>query len=298
MKDALDSEDLNTAINGEGTIVSEQPTTNQTFGTYDDVRQPLITGQLSDGVYLEHTINVMFCADSDNLPRNKCARMVFYDSITSRFRGPITFSCSRGGRIIDIDSKDFTLAMDALLAAERKIVGYSPIPKKRTGVKVSKTEPHYQDVKVPLRHPIFVKGTVSKLSRLLKADIRTLKYSTNASTPSPPPAAEGPLNAAAYLHPNLDVNSPAFGTIPDKLKNDSASVLVVGEGPTLGVPAAHTLETLIGFIKENIFDAIFADVSLSPQQKYAAIGLRTNIAMYSYLQHFRNKAAGSAQDQV
>lgn len=264
---------------------SAWPNTTEVLGTVDYSLKDLVMGKQGSGELVDHSIWLLQRRDFLFQGLNQCLKTLDL-WLASRMGGPIIFcgmTKAQGSTfVVDIDSRDFTLALDGLIRyhqlASQNLVMLRPVTKKTKGIKVSAKEPHFQDVEVPRRHPIFTKGTPSTFEPILKNGLRTYRYSSRQHQPaeSSSPLLE-PLNPAAYLRLNLNPTSPTFANIPKALLTDPTSVLVVGNGafndPPTWTPTAQDLEDHIkNMIRDKLLPRL-SDATFNAETRLAAIAM-------------------------
>lgn len=202
--------------------------------------------------------------------------------------------------VVDIDTRDFTLAIDGLVEEQRMLIDsylYSPIPKKVKGVKISASEPRCVDIEVPRRHLAFTKGKPSEMAQLMKFGLRTLPY---PSTEPAPVALPAPPSTHSLAHIDLDTASSGFGGYLEAFKDETASVLVVHDtklaGVTRAMPDAHQLESFImKIIQNNILpDLQHTGVGRGDRRSAITMAVNTSVGGLRMLQKYGSFEAADA----
>lgn len=247
------------------------------LGTDDRSLKPLVMGKQNSGQLLDHSVWLLQRRDFIMQPRNLCLKQLVDDWLSFRCRGPIVFcgmtKVQDSACVVDIDTRDFTLALDGLAEEHKKILQsymYRPTKKKTKGVKVTVSEPHVRDVSVPIRHPVFIKGQPSELAQLMGIGLRTLSYPSSPAQ-AVPSSLQLPRNLAAYFHVDVGAASPTFGSIPDSINKDSADVLVVTDSTlvdeTLLPVTTEMFENYLFTVVQDGVLPVLGDSSETAQQR-------------------------------
>lgn len=233
----------------------------------------LVCGKRGHGELLAYSVRM--ARGSAFMPHeskpNKCLARFLPAQFASRWKGSVilfaTMKSYLSFNFVDIDTRSFTLALDRLYAPSENYAGPLP-PKKVKGVKVSAVEPHFTDIAVPVKHPAFAKGPVSKISRIMGYPVRT--YKQTAQTPSvKEKAATGdePANPAAWLLLDTDTSSSTFGSIPSSVKTDPTTILVVAAAEFQPFPLTVDMLTPVLDLLKNDVSNMLSDTSYTLEQR-------------------------------
>lgn len=206
----------------------------------------LVCGKLRSGELLDHAIQMLARKNKTGCVPNKCVVRFGGEEFARPYKGPlILFGTTKfkfSKTAVDLDTVDLTLALDSLIAGAAPGVK-SHIAQKMTGVKVIATAPFFEELQVPKRHPVFTRGTMSKISELLGGQLAVWMYPMGVGAQSSDPASEEthdtPNRNATVLLTCLDPESADFGRVPASFQADQRAMLVVHQAydldPTLDV---------------------------------------------------------------
>lgn len=232
----------------------------------------LVCGKKGGGELLDHSIKLMVREDFSGCAPNKCLERLLGPKTASKILGPMLFlrmtKVEDSAYTLDIDPTDFTLALDGL---DR--LGGSQLtktqPKKVAGVKVNADLPYYEEVKMLHANAVFTTGKVSALSEELGVPLMTTTCSTDLITEGIPTTEEPIILPTAYLHLSIDPISPAFGTIPATVKNNTASTFVFDANKAATTISA--VAALCEFIKDVAEPLLAKTASLITKDRQAAV---------------------------
>lgn len=213
----------------------------------------LVLGKMGAGGRLDHCIYAAvresFIVDG-SLPNN-CIRSLS-DGETTMWGGSIviygTPKALNSSSTVDLDTNDLTLAINGLVKYEKLERNYSayvsqPKPlKKVTGVKVSKAEGldengrtiwGFEEVRVPVKHPVFFMGAPSPQE--LYAGARPLTWLCGAPGDGGSFKAKhiSDLNPAGLVHVNLSEIRGNIATLPAHCSTDRDTLIVLGNKDSL-----------------------------------------------------------------
>lgn len=221
----------------------------------------LVCGEQGSGELLSYSIHVAASRPSvDDAAPNKYLARFFGENITSRYRGNTSLYAMTkvydSSITVDIDTRGFALALDAL--ATRASLGQTPRIEAK-GVRVNAAKPYYEQIEVPIRHPIFSKGSIARVACMLGDNLLTYKPAAQggvaALAPSSHPPA--PVNPGAWLLLESDILPSNFGSIPAAAKADTRSMLVANsafaEDGGRGHLSTLMLKSLIGVLKHDVY---------------------------------------------
>lgn len=232
----------------------------------------LVCGKRGRGESLNCSVRIALASSfmSDDCGTNKCiARLLGRDLKGTAILLAMT-KVLVSTEVLDIDTRSFTLALDALASSGDQA---SREPKEKVkGVAISAREPHYHQVDIPVTHPIFTKGRLSKAVQLMGEEVRTYKQPSPSSGPSTSSSVtDAPVNPAAWLSTDVDPNSPTFGQIPADIKVDPTTVLVATT--VFGKAHSNQLEWVkqtIVFLEKEMPDML-SDASSTPVKRCEAV---------------------------
>ena len=207
----------------------------------------LVLGKMGAGGRLDHCIYAAvresFIVDG-SLPNN-CIRSLS-DGEARMWGGPIviygTPKALNSSSTVDLDTNDLTLAINGLVKYEKLERNYSayvsqPKPlKKVTGVKVSKADGsdengrtiwRFEEVRIPVKHPIFFMGAPSPQE--LYAGARPLTWLCGAPRDGGSFKAKhiSDLNPAGLVHVNLSEIRGNIATLPAHCWTDRDTLIVL-----------------------------------------------------------------------
>ena len=248
------------------------------FGEECAEYQMLVCGKMGGGELLDHSIRLMVREDFTECGPNKCLERLLGREMALRFRGPVLFirmtKVEDSAYTLDIDSTDFTLALDGLVEFAKKRtdpVAYfangGPQPKQVPSVLANKSMPYYQETKTLRSNELFTTGELSALPDELGLPLRTHTCSSVGSAFDT--SAQSPALSVAYLHISIDPTASDFGTIPASIKYNTASVLIVNSNKT-----ALTISSIVAlceFIQDIAEPVLVQAAKSSTKARQAAV---------------------------
>lgn len=99
-----------------------------------------------------------------------------------------------------------------------------------------------------------------------------------------------PVNLAQYLRMNMDVALPTSGTVPEAMKRDRATMLIIADGTLVGLPTltpdAKMLESMITvWIMQGALEILRGTLNI-PQRRYDNIAMAGTIHLnFRRLEH-------------
>lgn len=192
----------------------------------------------SHGRQVKHSIGVRLDMNhlNDVYPLQGCLRNMIGAEIASHLRGPITFyGTGKAGNskcVYDLDTRDLTLAIKGLTELWRKTreaprLPYKPrVPVKVNAVKFTPRTRQFEDVQIPVQHPIFTSGDISKISEKFGPGLPTLKMYQEPDPDFPTQRLEVELRSmplAAYL--DMDISKKP-GCLFNRWMDETSIVLI------------------------------------------------------------------------
>lgn len=184
----------------------------------------------------------------------------------SSFKGPLVLygmtKVDQPNFTADLDPSDFTLALNGLaeyiknqregfmMSSEPKVV------KKVKGVKMI-TDGTFEDVKIPLAHPIFISGATSNISKTFGPALLTWQPKNPKDETAGLTHVNETIPLTAYLHLNIEVatvtNTPGetkFGSLPAEWCDSTNAVMIarVDKGDT----TATNVEMACSFCRDAV----------------------------------------------
>ena len=215
----------------------------------------LAPGSIGDfgGNMTGHSVRAIYdesFACNGKLP-NRCIARLSGNVVAERWRGSyllVAFDEDTeefdSYNMLNMDTRDFTLALDALRAHYFQI---APLMTKMHGVRLDTASNQFRIVNVPRRHPIYSSGIGSEIASEVGFPLIMLECSASFDTttsygggtdhsPVETRDQSGPTRIAS-LYISLDPSSAEFGNVPSDItkKKDSDVLLTKPKGQELAV---------------------------------------------------------------
>lgn len=132
----------------------------------------------------------------------------------------------------DLHASDLTISLEAITHFKGHLNNMTMKPREKIiGVKVNPSAPYFEEVKIPLQHPIFSVGATSEISQKFFVPLRTY-ISKEAGIDKSTASDNASMVPAAYLHTIIDSKDSHYtspqdlGKVPQGWMDSTRSVLV------------------------------------------------------------------------